>query len=129
LDRACGGRAIGGNAIRYLTDGPEAFAAMQEIIAAAKRFVHFENYIISDDTTGRLFADLLVAAARRGVAVRVLYDYFGCRSTPSSFWNRLKQGGVEARCFNPVNAMRPLESIQRNHRKYVCADGQAAIVG
>ncbi len=129
LDRAAGGRAIPGNAIGHLTDGPAAFAAMYEIIGAARRWVHFENYIISDDQTGRRFADLLIAAATRGVAVRVLYDYFGCRGTPSSYWQKLRAGGVEVRTFNPVNLFRPLESIERNHRKYVSADGSVATVG
>ena len=68
LDRAAGGRAIAGNAITHLTDGPDAFAAMYQVIDAAKRWVHFENYIINDDVTGRRFADRLMASARRGVA-------------------------------------------------------------
>ena len=129
LDRASGGRAIPGNDIRHLTDGPAAFVAMQEAIAAARRWVHFENYIINDDGTGRRFAELLVAAAQRGVQVRVLYDYFGCRATPAAFWKKLRQGGAEVRAFNPVNLFRPLESIERNHRKYVATDGRLAIVG
>jgi len=129
LDRASGGRAIPGNAIRHLTDGPDTFAAMREIIRAARNWIHFENYIINNDATGRGFAELLAEAAGRGVAVRVLYDYFGCRGTSSSFWKSLRDKGVEVRCFNPVSILRPIESIERNHRKYVSADGAAAIVG
>jgi cardiolipin synthase len=129
LDRVSGGRAIPGNDIRYLTDGPAAFAVMEEAIAHAERWVHFENYIINADHTGRRFAAALTAAAARGVTVRVLYDYFGCRGTPAPFWKQLRQGGVQVRVFNPVKLFRPLESIQRNHRKYVSADGRLAIVG
>src|SRR3954463_7031137 len=95
LDRAAGGRAISGNTIVHLTDGPVAFAAMAQAIIGAKRWVHFENYIINDDTTGRRFADLLIGAAARGIETRVLYDAFGCRGTPGSFWTKLRQGGVQ----------------------------------
>ena len=129
LDRAAGSRAISGNTIVHLTDGPDTFAAMAQAIMAAKRWVHFENYIINDDNTGRRFAELLIAAAARGVETRVLYDAFGCRGTPAGFWARMTQGGVQVRGFNPVNFLRPLESIERNHRKFVSVDGAVAIVG
>lgn len=129
LDRACGGRAIPGNRLRHLADGPSTFALMAEAIDAARRLVHVENYIIRDDATGRRFAERLGAAARRGLAVRVLYDAFGCRGTPRAFWRRLREAGVETRAFNPVNPLRPVRSLRRDHRKYVGVDGARAVVG
>lgn len=129
LDRACGSRAIPGNRLRHLADGPSAFALMLEAIDEARRLVHFENYIIRDDTTGRRFAERLGAAAGRGVRVRMLYDAFGCRGTPRAFWRTLRLAGVEVRAFNPVNPLRLLRSLRRDHRKYVGADGTRAIVG
>ncbi len=129
LDRACGGRAIPGNRVRHLPDGPVAFAAMEAAIEAARRYVHFENYIIRDDRTGRRFADLLIAALGRGVAVRVLYDAFGCRGTPRAFWRKLTRAGGEVRPFNPVNPLHPIRSLRRDHRKYLGTDGSRAVVG
>lgn len=129
LDRACGSRALPANTAAHLTDGPGTFEAMRRLIAGAARWVHFENYIIRDDFTGRSVGDQLIAAARRGVDVRLLYDSFGCRSTSAGFWNWLRNAGVEVRAFNPVNVLRPVRSVRRNHRKYVGADGARAIVG
>jgi len=129
LDRACGGRAIPGNRLRHLADGPSAFTLMEQTIEEARRFVHFENYIIRDDATGCRFAERLSAAARRGVTVRVLYDAFGCRGTSGTFWRKLRQAGVETRAFNPVNPLRPLRSLRRDHRKYLGADGARGVVG
>jgi cardiolipin synthase len=106
-----------------------AFAAMEEVIDEARRYVHFENYIIRDDRTGRHFADVLIAALRRGVAVRVLYDQFGSRGTRRAYWRNLRSAGAEVRPFNPVNPFRPLRSLRRDHRKYVGADGGRAVVG
>jgi cardiolipin synthase len=129
VDRAAGARAIPGNAVRTLTDGPEIFAALEQVLAGAERWIHFENYIIHDDATGRRFAALLRAAAARGVEVRVLYDALGCRGTRRAFWRRLRQSGVAVRPFGPLNPFRPLRSLRRNHGKYVAADGQLAVTG
>jgi cardiolipin synthase len=129
LDRACGGRAIPGNRVTHLCDGPEAYAAMLALIERAQQRLHLENYIVRDDATGRRFADALIAAAGRGVSVRVLYDHFGCRSTPRTYWRRLRRARIDVRPFNPLNAFRPLRSLRRDHRKYLAADGVEAVVG
>ncbi|GBD31602.1 Major cardiolipin synthase ClsA [bacterium HR33] len=129
LDRACGGRAIPGNRVSHLVDGPLTFEAMLRLIGEARHYVHFENYIIRDDRTGKRFAAELKEAARRGVQVRVLYDALGCRSTSRRFWDDLRRAGIEVHPFNPVNPLHPIASLRRNHRKYVGADGYRAIVG
>jgi cardiolipin synthase len=112
-----------------LADGAEALARMLDMIARAERWVHFENYIIRDDATGRSFADALVRAVRRGVHATVLYDAFGCRGTGRGFWRGLRQAGVRVVAFNPPNPLRPLASLKRNHRKYVAIDGAEAVLG
>jgi cardiolipin synthase len=127
LDRACDARPIPGNQVRHVTDA-EALDAIKRLISDASRVVHFENYIIRDDRTGRAFASLLSEAARRGVTVRVLYDAFGCRWTPGGYWERLRRAGVEVRSL-PVRLLRPVRSLRRDHRKYVGVDGQRALVG
>ena len=50
---------------------------MLEAIASAHQSVRLETYIYSDGHLGRLFADALLAAARRGVRVSILVDAFG----------------------------------------------------
>src|SRR5207245_868519 len=74
MDRACGARPIEGNRIDLYSESPRALDAMLELVARAERWIHFENYIIRGDRTGRRFADALAARARAGVRVRVLYD-------------------------------------------------------
>src|SRR2546425_2922554 len=102
---------------------------MLELIARAERWVHFENYIIRGDRTGRRFADALEARARAGVPVRVLYDALGSLGTPRRFWRRLRQAGVEVRAFHPLLSLRPFELLSRDHRKLVVADGTHAMTG
>ncbi len=129
LDRACGSRAIPGNRVSQLIDGPDTFDAMLSLIDGANQWILFENYIIRSDETGRRFADRLLAAASRGIEVRVLYDHLGSRGTARSYWKRLAAGGVQVRSFNRLNPFRLVRSIRRNHRKYVGADGTRAVVG
>jgi len=129
LDRTSDARAIPGNAVRHLPDGPETFAAMLAIIDAAREWLHFENYIIRDDCTGRVFAERLKAAAARGVTVRLLYDPWGCRGTPRRYFRTLRAAGVQSRAFNPVRLWHPITAMQRDHRKYCAADGARAVLG
>ncbi|HEV8383089.1 MAG TPA: hypothetical protein VGQ29_15990, partial [Gemmatimonadales bacterium] len=95
LDRATGARPIPGNLVRHIAISSDALDAMLEMIANANRTVHFENYIIRDDPTGRRFATAWAERARAGVRVRVLYDAFGSLGTSHSYWRELRNSGVD----------------------------------
>lgn len=129
IDRAGAARPIPGNRVTLLQDGPDAYRAMLGLIAGAKRYIHFENYIIRDDVTGWRFAEALAARARDGVTVRILYDWFGCISTSRKFWRFLRAAGCEVRSFGRPNLLRPWRNVSRDHRKLVVADGPHSVVG
>jgi cardiolipin synthase len=129
MDRAAGSRPIPGNRVTLLFDGPEVYPAMLDRIAAARRWVHFDNYIIRADATGRRFADALIERARAGVAVRVLTDWIGSMSTRRIYWRRLREAGVSVRIFNPPNLLRLRQNLTRDHRKLLVVDGETAVTG
>jgi len=129
IDRAAGARPIGGNRLEHHPDSPRALAAMLAAIAAARRTIHFENYIIRDDTTGRRFAAALAERARAGVHVRVLYDALGSVGTARRYWRGLRQAGAEVRVFHPFASLRLFELLARDHRKLLTTDGTWAILG
>ncbi len=128
FSRLAGADRVQGNTLRLLRDGAQNYPAWLEAIQAARRNVHFENYIIRDDATGRRFAGALIAKAREGVPVRVLYDWMGCLTTWPGFWRRLRAGGVEVRCFNRPRLDSPFGWLSRNHRKSIVVDGQVGFV-
>lgn len=129
FSRVAGASPIQGNALRLLRDGDENYGAWLAAIAGARQHVHFENYIFRNDVVGRRFAEALVAKAREGVAVRVLYDWMGCfGQVPRSYWRNLRTAGVEVRCFNPPRLDSPFGWLSRNHRKTVCVDGEVGFV-
>jgi cardiolipin synthase len=74
-----------GNRLDLLQNGPDTYDDWLSAIAGARRWVHLDNYIFSDDEVGSYFAEALRHKAAEGVPVRVLYDWFGCLSTPRSF--------------------------------------------
>jgi cardiolipin synthase len=129
FSRAAGAPLVPGNAVRLLRDARENYPVWLEAIAAARQHVHLESYFIQDDATGATFADALAAAARRGVRVRVVYDWMGALGrTRSAFWARLRSAGVEVRCYNPPRVTAPFGWVSRDHRKTVAVDGRVAFV-
>jgi cardiolipin synthase len=129
FSRVAGAPLTEGNSVRLLRDATENYPAWLAAIAAARRHVHFENYIIREDSSGEAFAQALIAKARQGVRVRVIYDWLGCLGASSRrFWSRLRAGGVEVRCHNPPRLESPLGWLTRDHRKMVAVDGEIAFV-
>jgi cardiolipin synthase A/B len=63
------------------------------------------------------------------VKVRVLHDWFGCLDVPRSFWNRMREAGVEVKAVNPPASGSPLGVIRRDHRKLLAVDGEYASTG
>jgi cardiolipin synthase len=129
FSRAAGAPLIEGNSIRLLRNGAENYPAWLRAINAAHRHVHLEIYFIRADPVGISFADALLASAARGVQVRVVYDWLGNRGMAArAFWNRLRKGGVEVRCYNPPSWDAPLGWLSRDHRKVLAVDGEVAFI-
>lgn len=130
FERIVGLPALGGNSATLLIDGEATFAAIFEAINAARHSVCVQFYTIVDDETGRALADRLVAAAERGVAVRLLFDGVGSYGLSRSYRSRLASAGV--RIIDPRAARGPTARWNinfRNHRKTVLVDGTVGFVG
>ncbi|MBN1851820.1 MAG: cardiolipin synthase [Pirellulales bacterium] len=119
-----------GNTVELLVDAAQAYPAMQQAIQSADQYIHVLYYIWEADPTGRLFRDLLVERARRGLEVRVLYDAIGGSAVRGKFMRPLIEAGAQVAAFMPPKLFRrSLELNFRNHRKIIVADGREAIVG
>src|SRR5580765_3925001 len=67
--------ASGGcSGFRLLPNGLDAFVARGLLIELADRSLDLQYYICHGDTTGSIIVDRLIAAADRGVRVRLLLD-------------------------------------------------------
>ncbi|HOO47283.1 MAG TPA: phospholipase D-like domain-containing protein [Deltaproteobacteria bacterium] len=129
FSRAAGAPHVEGNSVRLLKDAKENYPAWLEAMRSAGRSIHFENYIIYDDEIGRQFAEVMVERAAAGVKVRVIYDWLGTFGAASRrYWKRLRDAGVEVRCFNPPRLDRPFGWVNRDHRKMIAVDGTIGFV-
>ena len=129
FSRAAGAPLISGNSVRLLIDAKENYPAWLDAIKAAERYIHFESYIIHEDEVGWKFADALTTKARDGVRVSLIYDWMGgFGKTSRSFWNHLRAGGVEVRCYNPPQLDSPFGWVSRDHRKTLTVDGRIGFV-
>jgi cardiolipin synthase len=129
FSRASGAPLRVGNRVTLLKDAAENYPAWLDAVRRARRTIHFEMYIIHEDEQGRLFAEALLQKASEGVEVRLLYDWMGgFGKTSRRFWNRLREGGIDVRCYNPPRFDQPLGWVNRDHRKVIVVDGSVAFV-
>jgi len=118
------------NEAELLVDGEQTFDALFEGIASAREYVLVQFFIIKDDDLGREFQSALMAKARSGVRVYLLYDEIGCIRLPGSYLKDLRNAGVEVSPFNTTKGLRNRFQLNfRNHRKVVIVDGHVAYTG
>jgi cardiolipin synthase len=123
-----GTAAIDGNGYTVLRNGDEAYPAMLDAIGKARSRVSFESYVAKDGVIGEQFVAALVAAAGRGVAVRLVLDSMGA-SLSDETQDRLTKAGVQLKWFNPLRFWSLEETNYRTHRKILVADGEVGFIG
>jgi cardiolipin synthase len=129
LWRVAAARVTGGNSVRLLVDGPETFGYMLELINNAETSVDLEQYYWHDDEVGCDFCEALEAAAKRGVRVRVLVDWFGSAFKAIKRLRGVTEAGGEVRIFNPPGFRRWLGALPRDHRKLLVVDDKVGVTG
>ena len=118
------------NRVDFLLNGYEFFPSLLRDIAAARHHIHLDIYIFEDDPLGNLIADALIAKAREGVEVRIIYDDVGCWSVKNRFFQRMIDAGVMVEPFLQVRFPRLTSKANyRNHRKLFIIDGHIGYVG
>ena len=113
------------NDVRIYTDGKEKFKALLEEMQKAKKYIHFQYYIIRNDELWQHIEPVLIKRAKEGVEVRILFDSMGCRGMHNRDWERLEKEGIHVAEFFPaLFGNLQLRMNYRNHRKIVVIDGR-----
>lgn len=122
---------VAGNDVKLLENGEGFFPRVFEAIAAAKREVILETFILFEDKVGLQLAEALITAARNGAKVDVMVDGYGSPDLSVDFIKRLSDAGVRLRVFDPGKRIWGLRTnvLRRMHRKIVVVDGELAFVG
>ncbi len=127
-----------------LSDPEAALVARVHLIRAARESIELQTFIFADDDVGVVVLGELLAAARRGVKVRVLTDQlFSLDNRRFLARLALEHANFSFRMYNPTFGeakTEPLEFAagilccffrfnQRSHNKLLLVDGRFAIVG
>lgn len=116
------------NLVKLVKGGTPFFDALSGMIEKAERTVHIQTYIFSNDATGTRIADLLKAAAGRGVSVYLMADGYASRSLPAAFIKSLEDAGVHFRFFEPVFRSEHFYFGRRLHHKVAVFDNKYGLV-
>ncbi|HEY6645458.1 phospholipase D family protein [Povalibacter sp.] len=134
-------RRAGQSAFRLLKEGPEAFAVRVQSARMAGRSLDVQTYIWHADLTGGIIAQELLAAADRGVKVRLLVDDMDARAKNSGFAALSAHPNIDVRLFNPFasrsgflgfvsEGLSSFKRINRRmHNKTWIADNRIAVAG
>ena len=97
--------------------GPDAMLARINLIRAATTRIDLQTYIFDEDDAGQLVLDELLAAARRGVQVRLLLDQLSAlRRVETLAALAGAHANFEVRIYNPV-----LHRARINYPQYAIA--------
>jgi hypothetical protein len=119
-----------GDSVQVFVEGDTLYSAMQTDIAAARRDIDLEAYILGDDAVGRAIVAALCERSKAGVRVRVGLDAFGSLPLANSPLTReLRDAGVRVRWHRGWSWRHPLHFHRRNHRKLLVLDQQCAYLG
>lgn len=121
---------VGASDVCVFRSTKEFAKALYDEIDAAKEHIHIQFYIIEDDGFGVLLREHLMAKAREGVEVRVIYDSVGCWKVGKEFFETMRCAGVYVESFMKVRFPLLTNRVNyRNHRKVVVIDGKVGFVG
>ncbi len=120
-----------GHSVALLQGGADFFPALVRAINESEHEVRLETYIFNFDASGAQVANALIAAARRGVAIRVVIDGAGTPDLPIEWTNRFDQAGVQWRLFSRLHGLGWFvpSRWRRLHRKLCVVDGRIAFCG
>ena len=131
----------GQSGLMLVTRNLQAFAVRAIAARIAERSLDLQYYYWKDDLTGGLLARELIAAADRGVRVRLLLDDINTKGDDSTYLALDSHPNIEIRLFNPSRnranvlrrgiemALRAFSVTRRMHNKAWIADGRMAMVG
>jgi putative cardiolipin synthase len=131
----------GESGIMLLTSNLDALKARLATLRAAGRSLDLQYYYWKNDLTGRLLLAEVIAAARRGVRVRLLLDDINSFGFDPSLLALDSHANIEVRLFNPSRsrsnafrrglelAVKYFTATRRMHNKCWIADGRVLIAG
>ena len=122
--------AFAGTETTYFPQGEDKFEAMLRELQKAEKYIFMEYFIIEEGYMWGRILEILIAKAKAGVDVRVMYDGMCEISTlPANYCKLLQKEGIQARSFAPIRPFISSHYNYRDHRKICVIDGKVAFNG
>ena len=102
---------------------------MLAAIDAASSSIHFSTFVFRGGVIGTRFAESFAAAARRGVAVRIVIDRDGSKKLPRALIARMRTAGCRVAWFRRAQWYDWGKYNRRTHRRLLVVDGGVAFTG
>jgi len=122
----------GGNEARLLRGGDALFPQMRQAIDQARNEVWLATYIFHRDSAAEALLASLLAAAQRGVRVRIVVDGFGSLVSIPWLLEATRGTTIGLAVFRPIGRwwswLQPGQ-LRRLHQKLCVVDGERAFVG
>ena len=122
-----------------LSDNTDAFVARFALATIAEKTLDIQYYIMHSDASGQYLGYAILAAADRGVKVRILVDDINLSGRDSRFKMFSQHENIQIRIFNPLSNRDWFRNIEllinlkragrRMHNKAFIADNASAIIG
>ena len=129
IQKVYGSSFTEGNEVTLVWKDRESFQEIFNAVREAQEYICLQFYIFRDDETGKELSAILKKKAEEGLSVHVIYDHFGSFFTPQSFWQELRDSGVQIRASRPFRWTMPFHYVHRDHRKLIIIDGVRAFTG
>ncbi|MBQ7811810.1 MAG: cardiolipin synthase [Bacteroidales bacterium] len=129
LSRDSGLTVTDHNEIEIITSGGRKLEALVNDLLAAKHHIHFEYFYFLKDDGSRRIKELLMQKAREGVKVRFIHENIANITIWPSYYNEMKEAGVEVVKFTEPNSFILSKFNYRDHRKIVVIDGKVGYTG
>ena len=129
---SCYGSQTGTERVLNIEDNFEALLWRIRVIETAREEIILSTFDFGNDESGEDIMACLLAAADRGVSVRMIIDGFNGMlklSGSNRFKALISHPGVEAKFYNLPNPLLPWKMTLRLHDKYLIADDAVYILG
>lgn len=112
-----------------VNSGDDFFQKAVALIKKSTQTLHFQTYIFTYDSTGKIIINELIDAAKRGVTVYLLVDAFGSNELGPVAIRQLTENGIQFRKFSPLFSHYRIRFGRRLHHKIILADEKEALIG
>jgi cardiolipin synthase len=117
-----------GNDVEVFYDA-DVYERLWEDLEAARDLITWHVFWYKPGAMADRLKEILIARARAGVEVLLLYDRVGSAGMEDGYWDELREAGVDVHIFRPLTIRTLYKWQKRSHIRAVVIDGRLGWTG